>query len=1376
MRVLLVVALAGALFAQRADAAPCVITAGVLDVSNTCQLGGIVTVDTARVRSGGVIEVNPYVGGSKVATGNLELRARTITIDAGGRITARGSGYRTLLCGNGVGPTTAAGGRGGCSVRDSGGGGAHFGIGGRGTIDGPTVFPRDYEQNCSAPAVAAPNQGTGGRGVYVTYTGAMNQIAECRDADSSILGSTNCNNGAGGTPTAARDNLPNVNGLSYYHSIYQPEFGGSGGDKGCLDGDGKDPAAGGTSTGLMVGGNGGGRIVLAGVDPSATVATVTINGTVDANGKRGCGIGNDSGGGGAGGTVFVVGEQVNIGQTALITAAGGLGGDTQGLSTDPTGECALPFQQNQNADDCGGGGGGGIVSVLSVNATIDDRAVFNVNGAAGGVSTTCRGEAGGGVGELQISNSYVGEFCDGFDNDFDDQIDEGLGNLTCPGVMGTVPACMGGVPNQCPADVPACIEPVTDARARFAVILDTSGSMLGTLGAVPTFGDGSIDHPGRDFNANGLPDDSRLFKAKAALNQVIAGYPNIDFALARYYQDQLVNRSCQMAHNFECNAICCSYDNPVGNTGGMPTPSCTVNAGTGATMQNVLTQSGGDECVNYAGSCGPPRRGADVLVGFGADINNYLMWLDGSEVTSAVNLADTSIGSFCNFESGGDCELRGTGPTPLANSLNAVEDYLTPIKACDNASVLGCRKYGVILLTDGAESCQGNPVAAATALRAKGIDTYVIGFSTQPGEATQLNAIAAAGGTGTAFLVGSDDALANALAQIVSNSIVFETCNDLDDDCDTRIDEGFTKGAPCDNGQQGVCRRMGNTVCSGDGLGTVCDAPAITPGSEGTVCNSLDDDCDGKIDEGITGCTCIPQGETCNNMNDDCDAFIDEGITRPCGTGVCQGIETCAAGVFGGCTAPPAGTEVCNGIDDDCDGLSDGFVEACSDLAGTFPAGDPRNNPGTAGGVSPGCLAEGPAICLCHPGTKTCPANGSGTFGACTGEVGPVMETCNALDDDCDGVVDEGTEGGDCSTNCGVGTRACMNGVPVCTTVTAPNDDTCDGNDDDCDMMIDEDYMSPGSCGMGLVCNGMERCIGGMPTCVGDPIQPNESCNCADDDCDTRVDEMTNCPTGSTCTNCQCAFPCAGGEFPCPLGKKCENNFCVEDTCFGVDCPPVGGAEQTCVNGACVTSCSLVTCTGGTRCQPSTGECVPDTCTAFPEKCAASENCIAGVCVANPCAGVMCPTDQYCVGGSCYDSCAGVECADDQRCVLGECTADPCGGTCPSGQVCNDATGVCQPNPCTGAPLCPVGQWCDPRDNGQCVDDPCVGTTCPGAGEVCIDGTCDDPVPVGPDGGAAEPEHITAGGGGGCATGGSSSGLLVGLALLALRRRKQVRA
>jgi hypothetical protein len=91
---------------------------------------------------------------------------------------------------------------------------------------------------------------------------------------------------------------------------------------------------------------------------------------------------------------------------------------------------------------------------------------------------------------LQLDGAYLGEVCDGFDNDFNGLIDDGLGELKCAGGK-TIPACINGIPQQCPADHPACVLPVTDTRPRFVVVLDTSGSMLTDIRGVPTpFGGG----------------------------------------------------------------------------------------------------------------------------------------------------------------------------------------------------------------------------------------------------------------------------------------------------------------------------------------------------------------------------------------------------------------------------------------------------------------------------------------------------------------------------------------------------------------------------------------------------------------------------------------------------------------------------------------------------------------------------------------------------------------------------------------------------------------------------------------------------------------------------------------------------------------------
>jgi len=974
-----------------------------------CRYGGEHTFGAVSLTNGAVVCVTPYNGSDKVNTGDLILKADTITVDATSRITAKGTGYRGILCGDGEGPQLLSGGRGGCSVRDSGGGGAHFGGGGRGTKDCFLVapanscqFPQELEEDCGD---LVPGGGS---------------CVATNDPNKPVCyGTTN-------TPDGAGDGFPTVAGLPYRHNILATEMGAAGGDKGCRDG----------FDNALRAGNGGGRIVLFAANAGQT-GTVHIAGRVTADGFRGCSSGNDSAGGGAGGTILIVGDSVEIDSTARVSAHGARGGDSQpkcvpcasnaecqagqtctngrcgpcnctpctsnaqcntllgqtckALGGDLGSVCAdamnqcTPFdaadneveckgtQNNGTCDDCGGGGGGGIINVQSRTGKIHPQAIFDVRGGNGGICPICAGEAGGGAGELQIDSGYIGEVCDGWDNDFNGQVDDGLGMITCAdGSM--IPACANGLPQQCTPDPALCTVAAEDARPRFALIVDTSGSMLNDLSGNPTFGDGSADYPGVDTSSD--PDalggnNARLFIAKQAVTQVLSAFPESDYALGRYYQDVGVNRSCQSASNFECALNCCSYDDPTNNIAppypsSYPDNQCVLSqlypaAGypanasftgdmligwTPEMMENPPTS----DCINYAGSCGPPRRGAQYVVGFDHPIQQYLEWLDGEEDPDAMFDATTKEGDHCP---NGNCELRGTGPTPLAGSLQATYDFLTPTIACDGAGA--CRPYSVILLTDGAESCDGDPAAAAAALLAgvsgKPVKTYVIGFSVLASEQTQLNQIAQAGGTGAAFFVQTKSELANALALIIGSAQKFELCNDLDDDCDNKIDEDFPeKGLVCDDGNIGACLGTGTYQCKADGSGTECviDNPGAQPSME--ICNGEDDDCDGMIDEDDNGLpldcpTCIPSPEICDGIDNDCDLNIDEepdvSMNQPGVFGIPCDAPTapndqppCKAGTVLCINAQPVcigavgpKPELCNGKDDDCDGLGDNMAE-----------------------------------------------------------------------------------------------------------------------------------------------------------------------------------------------------------------------------------------------------------------------------------------------------------------------------------------------------------------------------------------------------------------------------------------------------------------
>jgi hypothetical protein len=843
----------------------------------------------------------------------------------------------------------------------------------------------------------------------------------------------------------------------------------------------------------------------------------------------------------------------------------------------------------------------------------------------------------------------------------------------------------------------------------------------------------------------------------------------------------------------------------------------------------------------------------------------------------------------------------------------------------------------------------GGTASHAAMLYKYRVETKAIGFGVAPppvancgttGQAgCQIEDIAHAGGAANVpnvnegYYANDQVSLELAISQIIAKSVRSETCNNLDDDCDTKIDEDFTtKGQACNNGERGVCLVNGTLVCRTDGTGVTCDAgtavcngqpdgtacsvtnslgnaiagkcnagacdPVLVQGTMPELCNGLDDDCDGLIDEGA-GC-CVPTQEICDGLDNDCDGVPDQTcrcsnnvnqpcnpatpgacgagscvctpITRSCGSGTCLGIEHCD--YFGSgthysgcdatqaCTGPGSGPDcgICDGADNDCDGVCDGFTVGCAapiaiaaitrvggvvtvttaethplvmsqsvvvsgvgaaGFDGTFtvtsvpdnthltyaqaganaassggtigsPGGPPTDNPGDP---SHSPIPEN----VCHPGAKTCPVSCAGTnsFGQCLGEVAPSPEICDGLDNDCDNVIDEDFVPTTCNSNCGVGHTKCMNGMVVCDAVQGTVDNTCDNIDDDCDGKIDEDWVcdaTPGcvgpnccSCGTGTTCE-QTKCINGVPTCVTNPPINVETCNCADDDCDTRVDEGALCGAGADCVQCQCAYHCNPGEFPCPLGKKCStDNYCVNDPCFNVTCPDVGGSKQVCHDNGdntemCVDVCSPA---NGIMCPPiagipyvcfpPTGECLPDDCRTFPDRCASDQNCVVDPgtglanCVGNPCVGVTCPTDQYCALGQCYKSCADVDCPVGQRCRMGMCETDPCPKECAYPKVCHDETGQCVENPCQGRD-CPVGQWCNFND-GQCEIDPCVGTMCPDPTQIRMGCTCYDPAMFMSDAGVET--HVTVGGGG-CAVAGGGDGAVIVLALgMLLRRRRR---
>ena len=282
-----------------------------------------------------------------------------------------------------------------------------------------------------------------------------------------------------------------------------------------------------------------------------------------------------------------------------------------------------------------------------------------------------------------------------------------------------------------------------------------------------------------------------------------------------------------------------------------------------------------------------------------------------------------------------------------------------------------------------------------------------------------------------------------------------EVCDGIDNDCDGQIDEGVFNTYYPDTDGDGYGKSTGSVQACAAPTGFVSNSTdcidndnTIYPGAT-ELCDGKDNNCDGAIDDGITFLTYY--------KDTDGDGYGDASQSQSSCSAVAGYVTTAGDCNDNNAAIKPGAVEVCDGIDNDCDGQidegvkntyyqdtdADGFGNASVSVqACTVPAGYVSN--------STDCNDNNAAV---KPGA---------------------VEICNGIDDDCDGQIDEGVKNtyyqdsdGDGFGKASVSVLACTAPAGYVSNNTDCNDNNAaikpgateicgNGIDDDCDGLTDE--------------------------------------------------------------------------------------------------------------------------------------------------------------------------------------------------------------------------------------------------------------------------------------------------------------------------------